>query len=87
MKLDAALNAGELAKKIKARQEAMLKIQAAHLESWQISRLTAIDPTTGNEISLILDTLDAETSKKALEFAMGVYQAQMDALQTQLDLL
>lgn len=87
MQIETALAAGELAQLDLLRQDAMVRIQAAHLESWTISRLAAIDPTTGNEISLILDNLDPETSRQALQFTLQVYQAQIDALQAQLDAL
>lgn len=87
MLIDTAIAAGELAQKIKARKDAMAVIQVAAIEKWAISKLNAVDPSTGNEISLILETLDADTSAQALAFTLQVYQAQVDALQAQLDAL
>lgn len=87
MQLETAIVAGELAQKIKARKDAMAVIQVAAIEKWAISKLNAVDPTTRNEISLILETLDPETSAQAFAFTLQVYQAQIDALQAQLDAL
>lgn len=87
MQLETALAAGALAQKIKLRQDAMAVIQRAATEAWLISKLNAVDPATGNEISLILETLDVKTSAQALGFALQIYQAQVDALQAQLDTL
>lgn len=87
MKLETALAAGELAQKIKARQDAMLVIKRAYDEGWSVSKLNATNPQNGNEISLIIGSLDAETSVQALGFALQIYQAQVDALQAQLDAL
>lgn len=87
MQLETALAAGVLAQQIKLRQDAMAVIQRALQEGWKISKLNAVDPTTGNEVSLILEMLDTDTSAQCLQFALQIYQAQIDALQVQLDAL
>ncbi len=82
--IEQAEQAGIIAAAIKARQEKVTQIQTAIAGNWLVSKFAAVWPEE-NEIQLILDRLDADTSAQALQFALAVYEGQLTALQAQLD--
>lgn len=86
MKIEDAATAGQLAEKIAARRAKIDIINKAMADGWLVNNIRALSPD-GNEVSLILDTLDLATSKQALGFALQIYQAQLDGYQKQLDAL
>lgn len=87
MDVTTAIAAGDLAQRIRVRQDAMAMIQAALTDKWSISKLNAVNPENGNEVSLILEKLDDATSEQCLSFALAIYQGQVDELSKQLEVL
>lgn len=83
MKIDTAQQAGVIAERILQREAKIAEIKLALEQGYCVSNLRAVG-RDGNDISLILDTLDLATSKVALTFTLQIYQAQLDALNTEL---
>jgi hypothetical protein len=84
--LDTAVRAGQIAQRIKDRQDKIGFIQTMIDGGWRISQLGA-QSSEGRQETLILDVLDIDTSKQALSFALQIYQGQIEALQKELGAL
>lgn len=83
--LDQAKAAGPIAQQIVERQNKVAAIAAAIAAAdWQITVLNAEQVGTGASMSLIVGPLDSATTLQCLQFALQVYQAQLDALNAQL---
>lgn len=83
MNLDAAKRAGELAASIETRLAKIAEIDVCLEEGWRINEAWA--RTDNNRAcNLVLSALDPETNAQALAFIKGVYQAQLEALESEL---
>ncbi len=87
MKLETAQAAAPLAARIIDRQRRIQEITDDIAANCLISRVEVTNPTTGVVTSILLDVLDQATSSQALKFALGVYQAQLAELMSELDAL
>lgn len=81
--VETAVAAGVIASAIQARQEKLAQIDTAIAQGWSICKFSAIGPDE-NEVSLIIDRLNPDTSAAALNFAKTLFEAQIEALNAQL---
>lgn len=79
MLIENARTAAQLAKQIDERTEIIALIDAAIAGGWLITDLRVTSPE-GRVVSLILGPLDNVVSLQGLEFARGIYQTQLTAL-------
>lgn len=87
MDLATAQAAGELAAYIKPRVEMLAKLDQMLSEGWFICGVQAVDANGGSGTSLMLDTLDPQTSALVLGYTKQIYEQQVAAAQSQLDAL
>lgn len=82
MDIATAKTAGEIAAALERRYAMRDVVTQAISEGWLICDVRANGGS--GSVSLVLDTLDAETSELALQYVKGIYDAQIAALETDL---
>lgn len=82
MKIDTAIQAGQIAAEIQLCENAIAIIEQAQAGNWTVSALSAISPAGTQQ--LLISPLDQPTSQQAFSFALQVYQGMLAALQGQL---
>jgi hypothetical protein len=86
VELETIIKAGQIAQRIKDRQDKIAFMRSMIDDGWRISQLGA-QSKDGRQETLILDVLDVDTSKQALSFALQIYEGQIAALQKDLETL
>lgn len=83
MDLESAKAARPLVERIVARNDKIANISNAAAHGWRINTIRAFGPD-GNEMNVIIDSLDGETSAKVLSFVLQIYQTELDGLNQEL---
>lgn len=85
MNITTAKQAGEIAAALERRYALRATIQKAIAEDWRITDVRAENVNGGGgNASLVLDVLDASTSEQGLSYILGIYDAQIAALEAEL---
>lgn len=85
MERDAVKLAAPIVEAIEARETKIAMLNQAISEGWVVSDATALNES--GSVPLLLANLDASTSAQVFGFAIQIYQAQLDALNSQLNAL
>lgn len=84
MDIATAKAAGQIAARIEERQQKRIAVDLAIAEGWKVTDLVARNDATGDQRSLIVGALSAETSAQGLAFVKSLYDAEITALEAQL---